>query len=285
MVLPGHRRGIQPAGEGGQRIPHLAKPPAQGLGVGFCQLPDRADTVRVELAPGGRSHIQKVLHRQRVDNLLIIVRLDAGDGVGLFVITAQFCSDFVVGNADAHRDAQFPLDPVADLLRHGHGAAEQPHAAAHIRPTFIQAERLDLVGVVLQDLAHITAVPHILAVVRRHDEKVAAALLRLPDRHARLDAHPLGGVAGGQHDAVAVLLAAADGDAFAAQGGVFLHFDRGIKRVGVDMEYGSARHTRHPLWPYYNCIIWQFQVFVFASPCNCMLDLWPRPCYDKGIEV
>ena len=109
--------------------------------------------------------------------------------------------------------------------------------------------------------------------------------LSLPDRHARLDAHPLGGVAGGQHDAVAVLLAAADGDAFAAQGGVFLHFDRGIKRVGVDMEYGSARHTRHPLWPYYNCIIWQFQVFVFASPCNCMLDLWPRPCYDKGIEV
>ena len=104
-----------------------------------------------------------------------------------------------------------------------------PTAAAHIRPALIQAERLDLVGVVLQDLAHITAVPHILAVVRRHDEKVAAALLRLPDRHARLDAHPLGGVAGGQHDAVAVLLAAADGDAFAAQSGVFLHLNAGVE--------------------------------------------------------
>ena len=73
-----------------------------------------------------------------------------------------------------------PLDPIADLPRNGHGAAEKPHAAAHIRPAFIQAKRLDLVGVVLQNLPHIAAVPHILAVVRRHDDKVAAAFLALP---------------------------------------------------------------------------------------------------------
>src|SRR5699024_6154187 len=101
-----------------------------------------------------------------------------------------------------------------------------------------------------------TAVPHILAVVRRHDEKVAAASLRLPDRHARLDAHPLGRVAGGQHDAVAVLFGTADGDAFAAQGGGFLHLDAGVESVCVDMEYMTARHTSHPFWPYYNCIVW-----------------------------
>src|SRR5699024_12780277 len=83
--------------------------------------------------------------------------------------------------------------------------SRRPRPRAMPFPYTTLCRSLDLVGVVLQDLAHIAAVPHILAVVRRHDEKVAAALLRLPDRHSRLDAHPLGRVVGGQHDAVAVL--------------------------------------------------------------------------------
>src|SRR5699024_1073305 len=105
----------------------------------------------------------------------------------------------------------------------------------------------DLVSVVLQNLAHIAAVPHILAVVRWYDDEVAAMLLRLPDCHAGLDAHPLGWVAGGQHDAVAVLLRATDSDAFAAQGGVFLHFNAGVVGVTIYMKNVSARHTSHPL--------------------------------------
>ena len=78
--------------------------------------------------------------------------------------------------------------------------------------------------------------------MRRSRQHCCACQIAMP----RLDAHPLGGVAGGQHDAVAVLLAAADGDAFAAQGGVFLHFDAGVVGVAIYMKNVSARHTQHP---------------------------------------
>ena len=36
-----------------------------------------------------------VTHRQRVDNLLIIIRLDDRYGIGLFIITAEFGSNLI----------------------------------------------------------------------------------------------------------------------------------------------------------------------------------------------
>ena len=56
-------------------------------------------------------------------------------------------------------DAQLELDAVADLLRHRHGGTEQPHAACHVQPVFVQAEGLDLVGVVLVDVFQLLSMP------------------------------------------------------------------------------------------------------------------------------
>ena len=72
----GNRGLIQPPRKCRERIAHHAKPTLEDFRVRFRKLTDGADAVTAELALCGIAHIQKVTHRQRVDNLLIIIRLD-----------------------------------------------------------------------------------------------------------------------------------------------------------------------------------------------------------------
>ena len=53
-----------------------------------------------------RNRLEQVLHRQRIDNLLIVVAPDAGDGVRLFVVAAQLGGDLFVRHPNAGGDAQ-----------------------------------------------------------------------------------------------------------------------------------------------------------------------------------
>jgi hypothetical protein len=121
------------------------------------------------------------------------------------------------------------IDYVADLPRHSHRGAEQPHAACHVQPVFVQAEGLDLVGVVLVDVPGQSADADILPHIRGEHHQVGTALLRLPDGHPRLNSERLSGVAGREDDAMAVLLAAAHRHGFVPQLRAALHLNGGIE--------------------------------------------------------
>lgn len=69
---------------------------------------------------GGRAYIEQILHWQRVNDFLVVILLDLGDGIRFFVVAAQFGCNFVVGYTDAGRDPQLELDPIADLSGDGH---------------------------------------------------------------------------------------------------------------------------------------------------------------------
>ena len=169
MVLSGDRRSIQATGTSRQRISDLAKPSLQRFGMGFCQLADGANPIGVQFPLGGRPHIQQILYGKRIDDFFIIIWFNAGNGIWLFVVTAQFCGNLIVRNADTHRDSQLFLDPRADFLGNGHGAAKQTCASGNIDPAFIQAEPLDLIAVVLKDFPYISTIPHILSVMGRNN--------------------------------------------------------------------------------------------------------------------
>lgn len=57
-----------------------------------------------------------VTYRQRVDNLLIIIKLDDRYGIGLFIITAEFGSNLIKRHPDGYCNAKFSLNAVTDFF-------------------------------------------------------------------------------------------------------------------------------------------------------------------------
>ena len=120
-ILLGDRRLVQSARKCRECIAHHAKPALEDFRVRFRKLTDGADAVTAELALCGVAHIQKVTHRQRVDNLFISIRLDDRYGIGLFIIAAEFRGNFVERNTNGNGDTQFTLynkSHIDDFLSH-----------------------------------------------------------------------------------------------------------------------------------------------------------------------
>lgn len=114
-ILLGDRRLVQSARKFRESIAHHTKPALEDFRICFRKLTDGADAVTAELALCGITHIQKVTYRQRVDNLFISIRLDDRYGIGLFIIAAEFCGDFIKRNANRNGDSQLPFNAVADF--------------------------------------------------------------------------------------------------------------------------------------------------------------------------
>ena len=230
-------RGNVPAiGEHMQDDPHFPQPPLQELHRALRQVSDGADPHGPELAAGGRADVQQVLHRQRIDDLFVIVLFDPGDSIRFSVVAAQLGCHLIVCHANAGRDAQLFLDAAADLPGDGHGGAVQAHAPRHVQPALIQAEGLHLVGVVLIDLPGIAADPDVLRHIRRQDHQIRTDLFGLPDGHAGFDPAWLCHIVGGEHDPVPLFLAAADSDRLSPQLRVALDLHGCVKSVDIAVQ-------------------------------------------------
>ena len=231
-----NRGGVQSQSKGLEHRPHLTQLPGQGVQRSLGQPPDGADAQPPQLLAGGWPYIEQILHRQGVDHLPVVVPFNTGDGVRLFIVAAQLGGDFVVCHPDAAGDAKLELHPVTDFSGNGHGGAEHPYAAGDVQPVFIQAEGLDLVGIVLINfpchLAEADIFPHI----RGQHDQMGTALSGLPDCHTGLDAIWLGNIVGGQHNAVPLLLAAAYRQRLVPQLRVALHLHRGVKTVLIHVQ-------------------------------------------------
>ena len=257
MVARPYRRRVKPQCKGLEREPHLPEPTRKPVFIALGKLSDGIDANAPQLGGRRRSDIEQILHRQRIDDLTVVIGHDACDSVRLFVIRAQLCGDLVVCHANADRDPQLKLHALADLLRNLHRRAEQLPAPRNIQPRLIQAERLDEVGVGIEYLPQHDADPHIFGVIRRHDDKLRAGLFRLPYCLPRLHAALLGRIARGQHDPVPLLLITANGDRPATQLRCALLLYGCVKGVGVHMQYLTphAGHLLLTLYRYHRTIV------------------------------
>ena len=82
--------------------------------------------------------------------------------------------------------------------------------------------------------------------MRRHDDQIRAGLLGLPIRHPRLHARALGRVGGSQHDAVAILRAAAHCNLLPAQRRILIDFRRGVEAIKIGMKDNPSHELRLP---------------------------------------
>ena len=157
-ILLGDRRLVQSARKCRECIAHHAKPALEDFRICSRKLTNGADAVTAELALCGIAHIQKVTHRQRVDNLFISIRLDDRYGIGLFIIAAEFRGDLIERHPNGYCNAKFSLDAVADFLGNFYRVPKQTQTARNIQPCFVKPKGFNLICIIIKNFSHIAAV-------------------------------------------------------------------------------------------------------------------------------
>ena len=154
------------------------------------------------------------------------------------MIGAELRKDLVPRDANARREAELVLHALRYLPRDEQGTpARKLRRMRDVQPGLIQAKGLHEVRVLIVQLSGQARIPLVEPVARRHHDGIGAGPARLPQRRAGLHASALCRIACGEHDAVAVLLVAANNDGKAAQLGPLGHFDRCVEAVHVDVKH------------------------------------------------
>ena len=206
------------------------------------QLADRPDAQPGQLAPGRRSDIEQVGGRQWPDLRPEIVARDHRRRIRLLHIAAELGKNLVETDANRSSQPQFVADPAADFI--GDLLPGQPLAAsaADVEPGLVEPERLDLVGVVAVDGAHLVRKMQVKLEIWPHNRQVRTFSPGLPERFPGDDAEGLGRIVLGQHDAVAQLRIAANNDRNPAECRVVQAFDRRIEIIQIGMQNHAVSH-------------------------------------------
>ena len=124
------------------------------------------------------------------------------DFVWLFKITCHFGQEFVGGNADVNRKAQFFVDPAPHLLRSQSGASPEPFCARHIHPGFIDGILLHHGAELPQHLHKASGGLDIQGIIRLNHYQIRAFFQGLKQGFSGLDSVLFGRGGFCQNDAV-----------------------------------------------------------------------------------
>ena len=119
----------------------------------FAQVGAGEDSEPLHLSRGDRPDAMEARDRQRGDELRALFRRDHAQAVGLAMVGGELGDELAI--ADAGRGGELALlaDPPADVLGDGAGAAEAVPVFGHVEIGFVEAQRLDQVGIVAEDRA------------------------------------------------------------------------------------------------------------------------------------
>ena len=90
-----------------------------------------------------------------------------GNSIRLFIITSQLCKDLIKGNADRNSQSKLVFDIAPDAFGNRESAAEKTTASRHVKPGFIDPERLDAIRLALINTVQLARVFDVLIIVRR----------------------------------------------------------------------------------------------------------------------
>ena len=239
FVVVGDRRGIQPVGIRPQKLAALSELGAQEIARHLCELSDGVNAELRQLFFGGVSHKQQGTDRKRPDRRAVVVRMNLRDRIGLFEIRAELGEDLVPAHADGHRDAQLALDAGADLLCNLRPASEQRRRSGDIQPGLVDAEALNLVGIIGKNLFHPAGKFVIERKIRRNNHKLRTFPPCLPQRLGSRHAVLFREIIFRQNDSVPAFFTAADRHRHLPRLRPVQHFNRRVKAVAVGMQDAS----------------------------------------------
>ncbi len=157
--------------------------------------------------------------------------------VGLLQVGGQLGQELVRSDADRDRQA-FPRPDLAfDLAGDGNAVPEQAGRCGDVQKGLVDAERLDELGVRLEDLHDALGYFGVKTSARAQIDGVRAAAVRLGDRHRRPDAELSGRVVTCRHDTASrpATRVGADDDGTIGDLRVLARLDGGEERVHVSV--------------------------------------------------
>lgn len=159
--------------------------------------------------------------------------LPGKNAVGLIDITRELGKEFAEADADGHGYTELVLHIGGDFLRYLLPRAEKERAARHIKPAFVDAERLDKVGIAKIYLPREDGKLSVFFHMRRHADEPGTERARLPEGLLRFLPRFFGKLIFGEHYSVSLALAAADCHGHVAQLRSERTFDRGKEIIEV----------------------------------------------------
>ena len=154
----------------------------------LAELADGADAQPLEDLAALLADAPEPLDRQRIEELLHLVRLHDDQGVGLLQVAGDLGQELVGGHAHRRHQPQFLADRLLDLPSDLHGRAEEVLAAGHVQKGFVQRERLHQRREPLEDVADLPGDLGVVADPGRQEDAVGAKPVGGDGGHGAVDA-------------------------------------------------------------------------------------------------
>ena len=187
MTFGADERIVQPPGVKRQGLPRFPEAARQKFRIGGGKASDGANPQILQLHAHFPPYAEQISHRKFPDDFGNVFGKDHSGGVGLFIVTAQLCKDFVIGYADGDGDADLLFYLPAKAIRDSFSVPEQPLASGDVQPGFVDTEGFYEIGIIPINGVDAVADLLVLVVVRRDQQQVWTFLLCLPNGLRRLN--------------------------------------------------------------------------------------------------
>ena len=201
----------------------------------LAKLADGADAQPLEDLAALLADAPEPLDRQRIEELLHLVRLHDDQGVGLLQVAGDLGQELVGGHAHRGHQPQLLADRLLDLPPDLDRRAEQVLAAGHVQEGFVQRQRLHQRREPLEDFADLAGDFGVVVDPGRQVDAVRAEPMGGGGGHGTVDAVLAGDVVGRRHHAPLLRRAAHD-DRLADQFRPVPLLDRGVEGIHVDVQ-------------------------------------------------
>ncbi|MNC36573.1 hypothetical protein D3C75_851010 [compost metagenome] len=177
----------------------------------------------------------QLAYRQGGDERVHLGRRDHEQAIGLAPVAGDLGEELVRRHPGRHGDVQLRAHPLADVLGDARGAAGKVRGVGHVQIGFVQRQRFDQLGVVLQDGVDLLRGRLVRLETWAHDQQLRAQCQCRARGHRRVHAEGTRlVVAGGDH--AAPIRRTAHGHGTSGQTRVVAHLDGGEEAVAVNVD-------------------------------------------------
>ena len=163
--------------------PRLTKVAGQLLEASLSEVSTRADTQEMHTLCRSTPHTPEGFDGKLGDEVQRLRRMDRTEPVGLACVGSNLREELIVRHTRRCRQPQLLADAATDLTCYLYGHRLPDLVLRHIEERLIEGNRLDDIGVVMEDAVNGSRYLAVAIEVHRHKDELRAELACLRPRH------------------------------------------------------------------------------------------------------
>ena len=179
---------IHPTSKVIEDTPRLTEVAGQLLEASLSEVRPRADTQEMHTLCRSTPHTPEGFDGKLGDEVQRLRRMDRAEPVGLARVGSNLREELIVRHTRRSRQPQLLADAATDLTGYLYGHRLPDLVLRHIEERLIEGNRLDDIGIVVEDAVNGSRGFAVAIEVHRHEDELRAELACLRPRHRR--AHP-----------------------------------------------------------------------------------------------